>query len=1044
MRIADISIERPLAITMLILALVTLGLFSLPRLAVDLFPEMELPVAAIMTSYEGASPAEVEKLVTKPIESAVATVSNVEEIRSFSQFGNSIVIVIFNWGTSVDDAVNDMRDKVELIKGMLPSDAGSPMTLKMDPNNMPIIMLSVEGKDLVRLKTVAEETIKPRLERINGVASAMINGGKEREIKVLLDRAKMESYGLSVNQVMQAIAGDNISGTAGAVESGSSEMTIRVLGEYDRPESLKNIRINLAGTGNTIALGDIADIEDGFKKDTTITTTNGEPSLGIYVMKASDGNTVQVARRVHQEIAELNQVLPAGMSIATVMDQSIFIQDSIDNVTHHGILGGIFAVIVLYFFLRSVRSTLVVVIVMPISVIATFAMLYFGNQTINMMSLGGLMLGLGSLVDFSVVVLESIYRYRQNGYGIIEAAKLGSAEVGSAVTASAMCQILVFLPIVFVQGLAGILFKPLALTVSFSHMAALFAALTLVPMLSSKLLHNISPPAAVFAGKSKNPAVHFGRLLQRLNERYGVLLRWSLGHRKRVVGFVIGLLILSLAATPLIGTEFIPETDQGELSVNIKMPPGTKLAETKKIAENIEGLIRHEISDVQHIFAVVGGGGFFAMGSGSTGEASLQVKLKPFEERRITTAEAAEKLRRMLAKVPGAEITITTSSGMSSGSPVEISIRGDDLDVLEQLGNQVLGIVQNTAGIRNAKNSLDDARNELQVVVDREQASRYGLSASQVLAAVRNSFDGQVVSRMRTGDNEVDIRLETAKDFTATPDALANLTIVSATGARVPVASVARIETDKAPQQITRHTQNREVSITADIAGRDLGSINAEIQEKLSRIVLPEGYLIEFGGQAEDMAESFGSLGLALVLAVLLVYMFMVAQFESLFQPFIIMFALPPTFVGVVLGLGVTGHHLSVPALIGAIMLVGIVLNNSIVLVDYINTLRRRGYERDQAVLEAGPVRLRPILMTALVTILALLPLAFGGGEGAEARAPMAVVVAFGLALSTLITLVFVPVVYCAFDDIGKRISGRLSKITIFKGNGEKAVNNIS
>ncbi len=1028
MKITDVSVERPLAITMLILALVVLGLFSLPRLAVDLFPNMELPVAAIVTSYEGAAPAEVEKLITKPIESSVATVSNVTELRSISQFGRSMVIVIFDWGTSVDNSVNDLRDKVEMIKGSLPSDAGSPMTLKMDPNNMPIIMLSVEGKDLVRLKTVAEDTIKPRLERISGVASATINGGKEREIKIQLDRAKMESYGLSVSQVVQNIAGDNIAGSAGTVESGSSEMTIRVLGEYNTPESLKNIRISLSGTGNTIALGDIATIEDSFKDETTYTSTNGEPSLGIYVMKASDGNTVQVARKVHEEVNELNKVLPAGMKIETVMDQSTFIQSSIDGVTHHGLLGGIFAMIVLYFFLRNIRSTLVVMIVIPISIIATFAMLYFGKQTINMMSLGGLMLGLGSLVDFSVVVLESIYRYRQNGFGIIEAAKLGSAEVGSAVTASAMCQVLVFMPIVFVEGLAGILFKPLALTVSFSHIAALFAALTLVPMLSSKLLQSVPPPEAVFEGKSKNPAVHFGRLLHRLNERYGKLLRWALDHRKRVVGLVVLALALSLAATPLIGTEFIPNMDQGELTVDVKLPAGTKLEETKQFAENIEDLIRHEISDVDHIFATVGGGGAYSMSSGGSREASLQVKLKPFDERRITTTEAAEQLRRILAKVPGAEINVTTESGMSTGSAIDISIRGDDLEVLEELGDQVLNIVKETAGTRNAVNSLADASYELQVVVDREQAARYGLSASQVLSAVRNSFDGQVVSRMRTGDNEVDIRLETTDGLTATSDTLDNLTIVSPTGARVPVTSVAQIVTDKAPQQISRYTQNREVSITADIAGRDLGSINAEIKAKLDNLAVPEGYLVEFGGQASDMAESFGSLGLALLLAIVLVYMFMVAQFESLFQPFIIMFALPPTFVGVVLGLGLTGHHLSVPALIGAIMLVGIVLNNSIVLVDYINTLRKKGYDLREAILEAGPVRLRPILMTALTTILALLPLAFGTGEGSEGQAPMAVVVAFGLTLSTLITLVFVPVVYTIFDDWGKRISRRLSR----------------
>lgn len=1034
MKIADLSIERPLAISMLILALVFLGLFSLPRLAVDLFPDMELPVAVVMTTYEGAAPAEVEKLVTKPIESAVATVSNIDEVRSISQNGNSLVIVMFNWGSDIDNAVNDLRDKIDIVKGMLPSDARSPMTMKLDPNSMPIISFSVAGEDQVRLKKIAEDTIKPRLERIEGVASVDLSGGKEREIKVKLDPAKTEAYGLNISQVIQALAGDNIAGTAGRVESGSSEMAIRVLGEYTSPESLHNVRINIPGTGNTVALRDLAVVEDSYKEITTSTFVNGEPSLGLYIMKASGANTVQVAKKVNEEVAQLHKILPAGVHIDTVLDSAVFIQDSINTITHHGLLGAMFAFIILYMFLRSFRSTLVVALVIPISIIATFAMLYFGNQTINLLSLGGLMLGLGSLVDFSVVVLESIYRYRQNGFKIIEAAKLGTAEVGNAVTASALAQVVVFLPIVFVQGLAGILFKPLALTVSFSHIAALFAALTLVPMLSSKLLHNIAPPDEVLPGnKTKNPVLLFGKFLHILNRLYGRLLRWALGNRKKVVGFVVVALVLSIAATSLIGTEFIPEMDQGEMTVNIKMPMGTKLAETQRVAENVENLVRREINVVDTIFATVGSGELAMLGIGNTEEASLQVKLKPLEERAITTKDAAETLRRALVNVPGAEITISleSSAAGSTGSPVEVSIRGDDLALLEQLGDQVLNMVNGIEGIRNAASSLEDTRSELQLVVDREKASLYGLSAGQVLAAVRNSFDGQIVSRMRTGDDEVDIRLETSRDFAATSDALAGLTVVSPTGARVPVMAVAQMETHSTPQRIVRHSQTREVSVTADIAGRDLGSINKEINEKLYAISFPEGYLVEVGGQSKDMAESFGSLGLALLLSIILVFMVMVAQFESLFQPFIIMFALPPTFIGVVLGLGLTGHHLSVPALIGAIMLVGIVLNNSIVLVDYINTLRKRGYERDQAILEAGPVRLRPILMTALTTVLALLPLAFGGGEGAESRAPMAIVVAFGLTMSTLITLVLVPVVYTIFDDFGKRIGSKFKKAPV-------------
>ncbi|ABO51453.1 acriflavin resistance protein [Desulforamulus reducens MI-1] len=1038
MKLADISVDRPVAISMLIIALVFLGLFSLPRLAVDLYPDMELPIAVVVTNYEGAAPAEVEKLVTKPIESSVATTANIKEIRSRSQNGISLVIVQFNWGTNMDNAAIELREKIDYVKGALPSDVKSPRVMKLDPNQAPIISFSVTGTDVVKLKKIAEDTIQSRLERIDGVASVSISGGKTREIKVILDPAKMEAYGLGTNQVMQAIASDNITGTAGLVDKGSNETAIRVVGEYNTLEELKQVRVNLPGMGNnSIALGDLATIEDSFKKENKFAFVDSKPSLGLDVMKSTGANTVQVAKHVLQEVEMLNKTLPAGVKITTVVDMSKFIQQSIDNVVYHGLVGGLLAVAILYLFLRNFRSTIVVALVIPISIIATFTLMYFGGQTINMLSLGGLALGLGSLVDFSVVVLESIYRYRQNGFNVIEAAKLGTAEVGNAVTASAAAQVVVFMPIVFVQGLAGILFKPMALTVSFSHIAALFAALTLVPMLSSRLLKNVSPSDETLpTGQTKNPVIIFGRAMSKLNTQYGFLLNWSLRNRKKVVGVTVALLILSIVATPLIGTEFIPTMDQGEITVKLDMPAGTKVEETSKVAADLEKLARYQVKEIDRIFTTVGTGGQLSfLGVGSGDQASLQIKLKPLAERNISTEQAVEKLRNAMKDIPDADITVTLAdnSGGPSGKPVDIAIRGDDLAVLSQLGDLLVEVVKKVPGTRNVANSLAEATPEVQIVVDREQAARYGLSASQVLNAVSTSFDGKVVSRMRTGDDEVDIRMITPEDAGKSVDQLANLTIVSPTGARVPVSAVATIESHHAPTEITRTAQSREVRISADISGRDMGSVNKDIMDELNKLALPEGYTITSGGQAKDMADSFKSLAMALVLSVILVFMVMAAQFESLFQPFIIMFSLPPTFIGVIFGLGITGHHLSVPAMIGGIMLVGIVVNNAIVLVDYINTLRKRGYNRNQAILEAGPVRLRPILMTALTTILALLPLAFGGGEGSEGQAPMAVVVAFGLTLSTLITLVLVPVVYTIFDDLGKKLPGKLGKLPFFK-----------
>jgi len=1032
MKLSEISINRPLAISMFIIALVLVGLVSLPRLKVDLFPDMEIPVAVITTSYEGADPAEVEKTVTKPIESAVSTVSNIKEIQSISNYGTSLVIIQFNWGTNVDNAVNDLREKLDMVRSMLPRDAQSPRTMKIDPNSQAIMSLAVEGADVVKLKKIAEDTIKPQLERIEGVASASISGGKEREIQVNLDQAKMESYGLSITQVSQALAGDNISGSAGFINKGSSEISLRVSGEYNNIEDIKKIRISLSG-GNSIALSDIASIEDSFKKVDSYTFVNGKPSLGIDIMKASGANTVQVARSVHRQIEELNKTLPSGVGIVTIMDNSEFIQQSIYNVIKHGLLGGLIAVAVLYLFLRSARSTLVVALAIPISIIATFTMMYFGGQSINIITMGGLVLGLGSLVDFSVVVLESIYRHLERGMGLIEAAKLGTSEVGTAVIASASAQVVVFLPIAFVEGIARLIFGPMALTVSFSHIAALITALTLVPMLSSKLLKNVPPPEMNLAGlKTKNPVKIFSSFLYKLNSYYRAILSWALGNRKKVVAATLVLLVLSIAATPLIGTEFIPSTDQGKITMSVEMPPGTKIDETVKMVANLESLIKKEIDDTEEIFSTVGSGNMAFLGITSGEKASLQINLKPLEQRKATTQEWAEKLRRAVSNVPGAKITVSVSSAAmgSSSSPVQITVRGEDMAMLQEIGDSIVNIVKEVEGVRNVKNSLEETRPEMNIVVDREKAARYGLSASQVLSSVLVSFDGQVVSRMRTGDDEVDIRLKLDRNAKANLNTLPDLTIVSPTGARVPLSSVASIQSQDAPRQINRSSQNREITVTADISGRDTGSVNKDIQNRLSSFPLPQGYMIEFGGEAEDMAESFSSLGNAMLLSVVLVFMVMVAQFESLFQPFIIMFCLPPTFVGVILGLGLTGHSISVPALLGAIMLIGIVMNNAIVLVDYINTLRKRGYERNQAILEAGPIRLRPILMTALTTVLAILPMAFGGGEGSESQAPMAVVIAFGLTLSTLITLVLVPVVYTIFDDMGKRVSSRLAKKT--------------
>lgn len=1031
MKIANFSVDRPVAISMLLVALLILGLVSLPRLAVDLMPDMEIPVVVVATTYEGADPAEVEKIISKPLESSIGTVSNLDSIQSISSTGMSLVVMMFNWGTDIDNATMEVRDKIDMYREYLPDGAGSPMIMKMDPSSMPIMVYAVTGKDLVELNDIAEDSIKSKLERVDGLASVQLYGGRDREFQVLLDRAKMESYGLTSSQVSMAISGDNITGSAGSVDQGNNKMAIRVEGEYQSIDDLSTVEIPL-GTGANIKLSDIAEVKADYKEISQIGYANGEEALALVMYKASGENTVQVADATKAEIERLNNTLPDGVKLIEIMDTSTYITNSINTVTHHALMGGILAVIILYMFLNSVRSTIVVITVMPFAIIATFTMMYFSGQTINMLSLGGLALGLGSLVDFSVVVLESIFRYRQNGYNAIDAAKSGTAEVGGAVFASGMAQCVVFAPMLFVEGLAGILLGPLALTVVISHIAALFAALTMTPMMSSRMLTNVtSMEEALPKGKTLNPVLLFNKLFHNLSQRYGKLLAWALGHRKIVVILTIVLIVASLALIPLIGMEFMPTMDQGEFSIAVEMEPGTKLEETGKVTEQIEGIIANELPDHQMVFSQVGTSGQAGMGSSNSNEASLTVKLLPSDLRNYSTEDAMEKLRNSFAGIPGATIRVEAANSMSTGKPVSITVKGEDLEVLTELGALVGQIVENVDGTRNVTNSLDESKAEVQVNVDREQASMYGLSASQVLTAVRTAFDGQIVGRVRTGDNEVDIRLMYPDDYDQTMEQLESLMITSTTGAKVALGTVADINISDAPMQITRNDQSRTVTIDADITGRDLNSINKDIEAQLSKMAFPSGYTFEMGGQSEDMMESFMQLALALLLAVVLVYMVMAAQFESLFHPFIIMFALPPTIIGVLVGLFVTGTTLSVTSLIGCIMLVGIVLNNSIVLVDYVNTLRGRGLERNEAIKQAGPIRLRPILMTTLVTVLAMLPLAFGTGEGAEAMKPMAVVVTFGLTFSTLITLLLVPVVYTLFDDFGQKIKRTLGKIKL-------------
>ncbi|WP_019122097.1 efflux RND transporter permease subunit [Brevibacillus massiliensis] len=1024
MNLSDLSIRRPVTIFMLAIAVLMFGFVSLPRLAVELMPELNLPVAVVVTSVEGGAPAEVEKLVTKPIEEALGSVSNVDKINSVTMSGASQVIVQFNWGTNMDQAMLDIRDKIDQVRGALPDSAKSPRVLRFDPNSMPIVTLGLTGdNDTVKLKSIADNTIKSRLERVDGVASVMVTGGKDRLIDVVLDPSKIAAYGLTIDQIQQALGATNQSGSAGAVRQGETKLNIRVQGEYQSVDAIGDTPIHV-GSGS-IRLKDIAQVNDTYKEVTQEAYLNGEPTVGISVLKASGGNTIEVVDGVRKELTQLEKDLPDGLKVTMIMDTSQFIKDSIYTLAEHALFGGLFAILILMLFLNSVRSVIIVAIVIPISIIATFCLMYFTGETINLITLSGLTLGLGSLVDFAVVILENIFRHRQAGKGMLEAAKLGAREVGNAVAASALAQICVFLPIVFVDGLAAQIFKPLALTVVFSHIAAFVASITLVPMLSSLWLkkipdHEEGEHTAKYRGI--NPFKWFNIGFNKMARGYGRLLKWALGHRKTVFVLTLAMFVGAVALVPFVGAEFIPAQDEGRISISITMPNGTVLEETSAVVKQVEDIVK-KIPELKLVYSSAGSGGsFLSATSGNLG--SISVELVPKTERKRSTLEVVEELRKQVAHIPGPEIVVKEDDqGMGgSGSPVQITLHGDDLDVLKDISEIIEQEVKAVPGTRNVSSSLDDSVEEFQVVVDHEKASLYGLTTSQIISNVRTAFQGSTMTKYRTGDDEIDVRVTMPKDFQEERNYLDRLRITTASGAQIPLSSVASIKREEVPQKINRSDQSREVTISSDIAGRDLNSIVRDITVKLDKINLPDGYSIQFGGQSEDMAKSFISLFFAIIMSIALIYMVMAGQFESLYSPFIIMFSIPPTLIGVVVGLFLTGTSLSVTALIGYILLVGIVVNNAIVLIDYVNNLRKKGFELKEAILQAGPLRLRPILMTSLATILAILPMAFGGGSGNESQAPMAIVVAFGLSFSTLITLVLVPVVYTWFDDWGKKL----------------------
>lgn len=1014
---------------MFILIIIILGSISLTELPIDLFPEIEVPVAVVATNYSGTGPQEMENLVTKPLEGAIATVGNIENISSISSEGSSIVIAQFAFGIDMDLATLEMREKVDLVKGFLPDQSGEPLVIKIDPNALPVYQLALSTKgDLAGLQSLTEDTISQRFERIDGVASVDILGGFAREIEIAVNPNELANLDLNINQLSQIISSSNLNLPGGSVKNGEQEYSVRITGEFNDVEEIRDMAIPL-NSGEVLKLSDIAKVNLVRKEISSISRTNGENSINLSMQKQSGKNTVQVSNLINKEVEKLIKDYP-DIEVDIVQDSADFITKSINTVVKNTLFGSIFAVLILYIFLKNIRTTLIIGVSIPISLISSFILLYFNGITLNILTLGGLALAVGMLVDSAIVVLENIFRFNSEGYSRKDAAVEGASEVGMAITASTLTTVAVFIPIVFVEGVVGTIFKDFAITVTLSLLASLVVSLTLIPMLASKIMRVDAREENTGSRKLSKVYIFFDNAYLKVEAYYKKFLVKSLAKRRKTVLVALAIFIISILSLTNVGVEFLPATDEGNIIVNVGVPPTTAIEKTDKAVMDIETLLAG-IDEVETISTNINGGNMMMMGRPAGNGGTISVVLAPLSKRDRKTSEIAEEVRTLVKDIPGVDISVTQPSNtaaIGSANPISISIKGSEIPILEEISEEIKDILESVEGTREVTTSLSDSVPEIVVKVKKDMAASYGLTPAVVANNVRNSGAGTTVTRLKTGGDEIDVVIRDSSDITESLNNFRYMDISTPMGTNIPLSQLADIELITGPRAINRDNQERQVTVTSDIMDRDLNEILVDVRAGLADYEIPSGYSYNLGGESEEIVDAFQQLGKALLLAIILIYMVMAAQFESLLYPFIIMFTIPLAFGGGALGLFLTRRALGVTSLIGVIILSGIVVNNGIVLIDYINTLRKSGKDRYEAIVIAGPVRLRPILMTTLTTILGLIPLTLGIGEGAELIAPIGSVVIGGLSLATILTLVVVPVMYTLLDDLSIKMKKKFLK----------------
>ncbi len=1026
MTLSERAVTRPVLTAMVFLGIMILGAVSFTRLKVDLLPEIDFPSISVVTVYEGAGPEEIETIITRPIEQSLATIEGIDRIESFSTEGRSRVALRFVWGTDLDTSMNDVRAVVERIKSTLPEDVDNPIVYKFNLGSFPILYAGMSGEmDEPALRQLAERELIPRLERVDGIAAVEVRGGLKREIHVRLDPDRLRALAISPLQVVQALRDGNRNVPAGQIQMHDSNVLVRTLGESASIEDFQSIvvttRRELDGRQTPILLREVCTILDTFEKPSNMVYINGQPGIRLSVSKQSGANTVEVAQRARDEFDKINRDYAGRAQLQVITDTSEYIEKSISNVQDSVLLGALLAVFVLLFFLRSLRSTLIVATGIPISVIGIFTLMYYFDVTLNLISFGGVALGIGMLVDNAIVILENIFRKYEEGLSPREAAIEGSREVAGAIVASTTTTLVVFVPVIFLSGLASIFFSQMAFVVSFALICSLLVALTLIPVLSSRFLK---------PGAQPSEDTGIGVILGALDRGYGWFVDRCLRHPIITMGVAIGILGGALSMAPWLGTELMPEGDESEVSIDVELPVGTRIEVTDAAVRQIESLIVAHLPHATSMQTVVGTPGFWSTSGGES--ARITVNVVGPSQRTETSEDLANALRPHLnGIIPGADLRVRAGGGLwilrmlrGGGERLEVQVRGYDLTTSQRLSESVKQLMDDTGGVTGARISRQEGARELRVVPDRDKIAALGLSYDIVARQIQTMLQGTRATVLRERGDEFNVVVKLPDEQTIGIESLLDLPIVISDVGTTPLRNVVAIEETEGPLTIERLNQSRVVKISGDLDGTsDLGSVADDLRAQIQRIDnVPDDFSVIVTGEEEEQKKTFEALMIGIVLAMLLVYMVMAAQFESFLHPFLIMFAIPFAAVGAIAALLITDTTLNIQSVMGCVVLIGIVVNNAIVLIDYINLLRREHHMavRD-AVSLAARRRLRPILMTTATTMLALLPVAIGFAEGGEAQAPLARVVIGGMFTSSAISLVIIPILYNTVESWRER-----------------------